>query len=86
MKNYYCKRKNLLNHFVNRVEELEILVLINKLDILKKYKASTQRVIFDFFKIYKKVKSKHIKNLNFFEIYKEKARTFFQFFLNCLVV
>ena len=36
MKNYYYKRKKLLNHFINRVEELEILVLINKLDFLKK--------------------------------------------------
>ena len=36
MKNHYNKRKNLLNHFINRVEELEILVLINKLDFLKK--------------------------------------------------
>lgn len=36
MKNYYYKRKNLLNLFINRVEELEIVVLINKLDFLKK--------------------------------------------------
>ena len=29
MKNYYCKRKNLLNHLINQVEELEMFALIN---------------------------------------------------------
>ena len=29
MRNYYCKRKKLLNQLINGVEELEMLVLIN---------------------------------------------------------
>ena len=36
MKNYYYKRKHLLNHLINCTEELEMLILINTyLNIMK---------------------------------------------------
>ena len=57
MKNYYYKRKNLLNHLINN--ELEkMLVLMNKfLDILK---------VFLNFKSIKKVESKYVISLPYF--------------------
>lgn len=36
MRNYYCKRKNLLNHFLIVLKNQEMLVLINKFELLKK--------------------------------------------------
>ena len=57
MKNYYYKRKNLLNHLINN--ELEkMLVLMNKfLNILK---------VFLNFKSIKKVESKYVISLPYF--------------------
>ena len=66
MKNYYYKRKNLLNHLINN--ELEkMLVLMNKfLNILK---------VFLNFKSIKKVESKYVISLLIFLKYKKKWKT-----------
>ena len=36
MRNYYYKRKNLLNHFLTVLKNQVMLVLINKFELLKK--------------------------------------------------
>lgn len=36
MRSYYCKRKNLLSHFLIVLKNQEMLVLVNKFELLKK--------------------------------------------------
>ena len=35
MKNYYYKRRNVLNHLINRVEELMLILISKLLSIMK---------------------------------------------------
>ena len=46
MKRYYYKRKNLLNHLINRVEELENVSLNKLIRILKKLESKHLKSIF----------------------------------------